>query len=149
MDPSLLVAQITGVTMTQTTPQFSAGYLAFILITYVYAAVCLMMIAKKANTPGGWMAWIPILNAYLMCKIAGKPGWWLILFLIPIVNLVVFILVAIELAKAVGKPVWAGVLLIIPVVNFFAWGYLAFAGGRGVVSKPTPTETPPVTPPTE
>jgi hypothetical protein len=33
--------------------------------------------AKKTNTQNPWLTWIPIANIYLMCIIAGKPGWWL------------------------------------------------------------------------
>jgi uncharacterized membrane protein YhaH (DUF805 family) len=36
-------------------------------------------------------------------KIAGRPGWWLILFLIPLVNLIISILVSLDLAKSFGK----------------------------------------------
>ena len=38
-----------------------------------------------------------------LLKIAGKPAWWLILFLIPLVNLVIAIIAMIALAKAFGK----------------------------------------------
>lgn len=145
MDPMTLVAQITGLATRGTVPtvpiKFSVGYFVVMLVFYVFVAYCLMVIAKKTNTPNGWMAWIPILNIYLLCKAAGKPGWWLILLLIPIVNLVVMILVGIGLAQALKKPVWAGVLLIIPVVNLFCLAYLAFAKTE-VTPGPTPAATP-------
>jgi hypothetical protein len=56
----------------------------------------------KAGQPG-WAAIIPIYNVYIMLKIAGKPGWWLLLFFVPLVNIVIAIIVAIEIAKAFGK----------------------------------------------
>ena len=34
---------------------------------------------EKAGQPG-WAAIIPIYNLYILLKIAGRPGWWLILF---------------------------------------------------------------------
>ena len=42
---------------------------------------------EKAGQPG-WACIIPIYNTYIMLKIGGKPGWWLLLFLIPLVNIV-------------------------------------------------------------
>ena len=51
----------------------------------------------KAGQPG-WAAIIPIYNAWILLKIAEKPGWWLILMFIPIVNIVVWIIAAIALA---------------------------------------------------
>jgi len=61
-----------------------------------------------------------------MCKIAGKPGWWTILFFIPLVNIVLAIIVWMGIAEARGKPSWLGILMIIPVVNFAIPGILAF-----------------------
>ncbi len=47
---------------------------------------------SKAGQPG-WASIIPLYNVYIMCKIAGRPGWWLLLFLIPLVNLIIAIIV--------------------------------------------------------
>ena len=52
---------------------------------------------------------IPFYNVYLMCRMAGRPGWWLILFLIPFVNIVIAIIVMIDLAKAFAKTAGFGV----------------------------------------
>ncbi len=97
---------------------------------YAYFAVCLMSIAKKTNTPNGWMAWIPIANVILMLQIAGKPIWWIILMLIPLVGVIIAILVWMGIAEARGKPGWMGALIVlIPIVNLILLGYLAFSNG--------------------
>ena len=98
----------------------------FSIIIYLYTAYCLHRIAGKTQTPHGWMAYVPILNVYLMCKIARKPGWWIILMFIPIVNIVILILVYMAIAKAVGKPEWTGILQIIPGVNLIILSWWAF-----------------------
>ena len=104
-----------------------AMYWVFWLILYIYYAICLMLIANKTNTPNSWLAWIPIANIYLMCKVAGKPGWWVILFFIPFVNIVIGIIVWMKIAEARKKPGWVGILMIIPFVNLIIPGYLAFS----------------------
>jgi hypothetical protein len=38
-----------------------------------------------------------------MIKVAGKPGWWLILYFIPIVDLIIYIMVVHGIARAFGK----------------------------------------------
>jgi len=96
------------------------------LAIYVWMAICLQIIANKTNTPNSWLAWVPIANFYLMCKIAGKPGWWTILFFIPIVNIIFTIIVWMGIAGARGKASWLGVLMIIPFVNLVIPGILAF-----------------------
>jgi hypothetical protein len=97
------------------------------LAPYVWLALCLHIIANKTSTPNAWLAWIPITNIYLMCKAAGRSGWWTILFLIPLVNIIIAIIVWMGIAQARDKPSWLGILIIIPVVNLIIPGILAFA----------------------
>jgi hypothetical protein len=56
----------------------------------------------KADRPG-WAALVPIFNVYTMCKVAGRPGWWIVLFLIPIVNIVAYLVLMVDLARSFGK----------------------------------------------
>jgi hypothetical protein len=97
------------------------------LAVYVYMALALQTIAKKTNTENAWLAWVPIINIILMLNIAKKPLWWIILCLIPIVNIIVIVIVWMAIAEARGKPSWWGVLFIVPVVQVIVPGYLAWA----------------------
>lgn len=100
--------------------------LVFYAALYILLAVCLKRIAEKTGiTENSWWAWVPILNFLLLLQIAGKPAWWIVLMLIPIVNFVVSIIVLMEVAKARGKEPWWGIVTaIIPFVGF---PYLAFS----------------------
>lgn len=108
-----------------------AGLMAFIWIIalagYVYFALCLMKIAEKTNTENGWWAWIPVLNILLMLAIARKPMWWILLFLVPLVNFVIAIIVWIEICKARGKSPWILLGFLVPLGGLVVMGYLAFA----------------------
>lgn len=106
---------------------FLLGILVVFIVFYVYMAICLQVIAKKTNTENGWLAWIPIANLFLMCNIAKKSLWWVLLMLIPIANIVFMALVWMEIAKARGKESWLGILMVVPVANFIIPGYLAFS----------------------
>lgn len=57
------------------------------VIGYVIGALCLMRIFKKAGIPG-WPAWVPIYNNWKMLEIGGQKGFWAILALVPVVNIV-------------------------------------------------------------
>ena len=78
------------------------------LFPLVYLAIIVLVVAgfwkvfTKAGQPG-WAAIVPIYNLYVLLKIAGRPGWWLLLFILPIVNFVIAIIVAIDVAKSFGK----------------------------------------------
>jgi hypothetical protein len=101
--------------------------LAMALACYVYFALAVQTIADKTATPNSWLAWIPIANAFLMLSIAKKPLWWFLLFLIPLVNIVMAVIVWMAIAEARQKPNWWGILTIVPLAGLIVPGYLAWA----------------------
>jgi uncharacterized membrane protein YoaK (UPF0700 family) len=85
------------------------------------------MAQKTGFQTQAWWAWVPIMQALLMLKMAGVAWWWIFLFLIPIVNIVIGIIVWMKIAERLSKPKWLGVLMIIPAVDLFVLGYLALS----------------------
>jgi Family of unknown function (DUF5684) len=81
---------------------------------------------EKAGQPG-WAIFIPIYNVYILLKIAGRPGWWLLLLLIPLVNLAIAFIVAIDVAKSFGEGAVFGILLL---AIFSPIGYLMLGFGN-------------------
>ncbi len=57
---------------------------------------------EKAGEPG-WAAIIPIYNWLIGIKIAGKPWWFILLILIPLVNIIIYIVILDGLSKSFGK----------------------------------------------
>lgn len=94
------------------------------LVVFVLVLVSMWKVFEKAGQPG-WAALIPIYNAYIFLKIAGKPGWWLILFFIPLVNLIVGIIASIAFAAKFGKS--AGFALGMVFLPFIFIPMLAFS----------------------
>lgn len=110
------------------TPQPSAalgiipGLIALVVMVVMIAAM--WKVFEKAGEPG-WAAIVPIYNLYILLKIAGKPAWWIILMLIPFVNIVVLIIAMIAVARAFGKGTGFGLGLAFLGIIFFpilAWG---------------------------
>jgi hypothetical protein len=85
---------------------------------------------EKAGKPG-WASLIPIYNAIVILQIAGRPWWWILLYLIPLVNIVIGVIVMIDFAKSFGKGVGfaIGIMLLgfifIPIL---AWGDAEYRG---------------------
>jgi hypothetical protein len=112
----------------------SSSSLSFSVFGIIWLAVVVLCIAgfwkvfTKAGHPG-WAAIIPIYNVYILTKIAGRPGWWVLLFLVPVVSFVIAILIGIDVAKAFGKGAGFGVGLALlapifyPVLGFGAATY--------------------------
>jgi hypothetical protein len=74
----------------------------FAMITAVIEIVGAWRMFEKAGEPG-WAAIIPVYNLLIGIKIAGKPWWYILLLMIPLVNLVVVIIVLDGLSKSFGK----------------------------------------------
>lgn len=81
----------------------------------------------KAGQPG-WGILIPIFNVYLMIKIAGRPGWYLILMFIPLINIVVSVLISIDIARNFGKGIGFAIGLFF--LGFIFYPILGFGDAR-------------------
>ncbi|MGP0032786.1 MAG: DUF5684 domain-containing protein [Acidimicrobiales bacterium] len=98
------------------------------LVIYVLVVIGLWQVFVKAGEEG-WKAIIPIYNYYVVLKIVGRPGWWLILYFIPFVNIVIDIVVLWDLTKSFGKTAGFTVglfflpFVFIPILGFGAATY--------------------------
>ena len=106
-----------------------AGTIGGLLFCGIYFAVIVLVIAGiwktfvKAGQPG-WAAIVPIYNIYVLCQIAGRPWWWLLVMLIPFVGLVAAIIVSIDVAKSFGKSTGFAIgLALLPFVFYPILGF--------------------------
>jgi hypothetical protein len=109
-----------------------SGLFIFILILFIiFPIICLWKVYSKANQPG-WAAIVPIYNLVVLLEIVHRPLWWIILMLIPCVNIVIVFIVYIDLAKVFGKGTGFGLGLIflpfifIPILAFGSAQYGAY-----------------------
>ena len=92
-------------TLYNNTSSVSAGVIfLYFIIFYAIAVIPYWVIFTKAGRPG-WPALIPIYSTYILIKVVGRPGWWLVLFIIPFVNLVILIILMNDLSKSFGHGV--------------------------------------------
>lgn len=55
---------------------------------YLLSSIPVYLLAKKAGANNAVFAFIPILNMYLIIDICGFPWWYMLLLLIPFLNIV-------------------------------------------------------------
>ncbi|REC46498.1 DUF5684 domain-containing protein [Chryseobacterium pennipullorum] len=79
------------------------GTMFISLLVYLFYGYCMYKIFQKAGRQDAWAAFVPIYNAIVMLDIVKKPIWWIILFLIPFVNLYASWVVNDRLAKGFAK----------------------------------------------
>jgi hypothetical protein len=117
------------------------GGLIFSLVIFVIMIAAMWRIFTKAGEEG-WKAIIPIYNIVVLLKIVGRPWWWLVLMLIPIVNIVVGIVVMNDLSKSFGHGVGFTLgLIFLPFIFYLvlAFGSSQYHGsgaGQGHVGSP-------------
>jgi hypothetical protein len=109
------------------------------IIGIIYFAIVVLLIVSqwiiftKAGKPG-WACIIPIYNIIVLLQIVGKPWWWLLLMLIPIVNIVLIIWMINLLSKSFGHGVGFTLGLIFLGIIFYpilAFGDSQYKGPAG------------------
>ncbi len=133
--------------VTTTSSDVGAGigltFLLLYLVILVFYLICSIKIYQKAGRKW-WEAIIPIYNVIVLLKIVGRPIWWVLLLLVPFVNLVVTVILAVDLAKVFKKDAAFGVLLLW-LLSFIGYPMLAFgsatyAGPEGNDAATTPQQ---------
>jgi hypothetical protein len=121
-------------------PEFFAilGLLWIFFLILGFAVLILVIasmwkIYEKAGQPG-WASLIPIYNIVVLLHIVKRPTWWVILYFIPIVNIVINLIVIYELAKAFGKDI--GFTFGLIFLSFIFYPILAFGNSSYQGEKP-------------
>jgi ABC-type sulfate transport system permease subunit len=83
----------------------------------------------KAYEPG-WAAIVPIYNAVVALRIAGKPLWWILPLCIPIVNLFFGVMMLSAIARAFRKG--SGYTIGLVFLPFVFWPMLGFGKAKYV-----------------
>lgn len=108
-------------TLAQNSGNMGGAVGALLFLVFILALVVLLIAGNwkvfvKAGQPG-WACIIPIYNYYIYCKIVGRPGWWVILLLIPYLNFIFYIILMVDLAKSYAKGIGfaVGLILLSPI----------------------------------
>ena len=93
----------------------------FLIVYFILLTVCFWRLLEKEKQPG-WIALIPFYNIYVFTKLVRLP---LILWFIPILNIIALIAMPYNLARQYGLKEWQRCLAII--IPFIAIPYIAFS----------------------
>jgi len=97
------------------------GIVGLVVMIVIFAGI--WKVFTKAGQPG-WAVLIPIYNAYVLCKVAGKSGWWVLLMMIPCVGFIFGILVTVGVAQNFGKGIgFALGLIFLPFIFYPLLGF--------------------------
>jgi hypothetical protein len=93
----------------------------------LFYIVSMWKVFEKAGQPG-WASIVPIYNAIVLLQIAQKPIWWILLYFIPIVNIVISVIVLHNISKNFGHDV--GFTLGLIFLGFIFFPILAFGDSQ-------------------
>lgn len=118
---------------------FSGVFLLLMLAFAVVMIVSFWKVFTKAGQPG-WAVIVPIYNMIVLLQIVGRPLWWIILAMIPLVNIAIGFIVMIDLARSFGKSTGFALGLMFlgfifyPILGFGSARYLGPAGATGAMA---------------
>ncbi|NCU29928.1 hypothetical protein EOM60_04975 [Candidatus Saccharibacteria bacterium] len=95
-------------------------YMLFILAFYVVYAIFLGKIFKKAGVDS-YKAWIPIYNTWKTLEIGGQQGFWAILGLLPVINIVTAVLTYLAMHNINKKLGYEVSMTVLAILLPFVW----------------------------
>jgi len=105
----------------------AAFWLFFLAIYLVFSWLLYRIACNAGQKDTAWWAFIPILNLFLLCKMAQKPMWWVLLCLVPLVNLVILAIMFWKISENCGQHGFWGICMLLPFLNIVALLVLAFS----------------------
>ena len=152
VEDSVPVSEISGAELAGVMT-FIGVYLAFMLILFAISIVSMWKVFTKAGR-AGWESIVPIYNIYVNLLIVGRPGWWLLLFFVPFVNVVIVLILAIDMAKSFGRSTAFGVIGLFlfslvgyAILAFSSDKYIGPAGSHGATYPDKDSQNPTASPP--
>ena len=106
--------------------------LTALVVMFFVTIVSYWRLFTKAGKPG-WAIVVPIYNLIVLLQVSGKPTWWILLNLIPFVNIVVSLIVILGFAENFGKGKAFGLgLFFLPFIfgPVLAFGNDEFMGAK-------------------
>lgn len=106
---------------------FSTGFIVACVFLAILQFAAMWAVFIKARQPG-WAAIIPIYNLYIMTKIGGKPGIWVLLMFIPFVNIIFMIWLYNMISRSFGHD--EGFTIGLVLFGIIFWPILGFGGSK-------------------
>lgn len=126
-------------TTTDTDAATGGAIVAFVVVGLLFFVLVLVgywKVFTKLGLPG-WMGIVPFVNVYMIFKARGQrePALWLILSLIPCINIIALWFLANDTAEMFGKEIgWKLFLFFIPGLSHVVLGFGDSAADRTAIA---------------
>ena len=103
------------------------GIFGGLFVVYILFCFCSKLICEKTGNKAGFLVWLPILQWIPLLKAANMSPGWVVIGLIPGLNIIAYLTWAVKITKARAKSGVIAFLLWLPVIQIFAFLYLALS----------------------
>lgn len=111
----------------------------FLLGWYLFQGIAYYKFFEKADKKG-WIGFVPFYNYYTHLEIVGRPKWWVLLLLVPVINFFVGLTMHLDLMKSFGKYTYKdqvlGVIIAPFYMTYIAWSDTKYLGKAVEMPKP-------------
>ena len=110
--------------------------LAFLLLIHLIHGLGTWKLYSKAGCKS-WEAFIPIYSIIILIKIINRPRWWIILLILPVINVIMIPVIWVELSRSFGKNNYLDTLLSILTLGFYNYYLNYFVNVEYVTNRDT------------
>lgn len=103
---------------------FTEWFIFFLIIQVVHFLGTCKLYQRAGRE--AWEAAIPVYNAVVLMQIINRPKWWVVLFFIPIVNLIIIPVTWVETIRSFGRNSTAETFAVILTLGFYIY-YVNYA----------------------
>ena len=103
------------------------GIFGGLLVLYLLFCFCGKLICEKTGNKAGFLMWVPILQWIPLLIAAGMSPGWVLICLIPGLNIIAYLVWSVKITKARQKSGVYAFLLWLPVFNIISFLYLALS----------------------
>ena len=103
---------------------FTEWFIFFLIIQVVHFLGTWKLYQRAGRK--AWEAAVPVYNAVVLMQIINRPKWWVVLFFIPIVNLIIIPVTWVETIRSFGRNSTAETFAVILTLGFYIY-YVNYA----------------------
>lgn len=112
------------------------SYVMIFVANYMVLAIVFCKLSIKANIEDQWLAFVPVVQIILFLHIIDRSGWYILLLIIPIVNIILMEVWFSELYSFFGvNIIWIVISLIIYPINCMYMIYMSYSPKIKYISK--------------
>jgi signal peptidase I len=98
---------------------YQVWLIVFIVVQFIHGLGTWKLYAKAGEK--SWSAFVPVYNAYVLMRIINREWWLVFLLFLPVINIIMFVVIWVEIARSFGKNSYLDSFLTIISLGFYTY----------------------------